>query len=231
MEPARILVVEDDSDISDIVREYLEAAGLEVTVAFDGEEALRLFDESKFDSVVLDIMLPKIDGWRVLRKIRETSMIPVIILSAKGEEYDRLKGFDLGVDDYVVKPFSPKELLARVRVSIRRSDKARNEVGLTGFVFKGLSVDFASRNVLVDGKKARLTRKEYDLLEYMIRNEGIVLSRETILESVWGFDYYGETRTVDTHVKMLRESIGPYRDILVTVWGTGYKLEAGGKHE
>ncbi len=231
MEPARILVVEDDSDISDIVREYLEAAGLEVTVAFDGEEALRLFDESKFDSVVLDIMLPKIDGWRVLRKIRETSMIPVIILSAKGEEYDRLKGFDLGVDDYVVKPFSPKELLARVRVSIRRSDKARNEVGLTGFVFKGLSVDFASRNVLVDGKKARLTRKEYDLLEYMIRNEGIVLSRETILESVWGFDYFGETRTVDTHVKMLRESIGPYRDILVTVWGTGYKLEAGGKHE
>ena len=229
MEPARILVVEDDSDISDIVREYLEAAGLEVTVAFDGEEALRLFDESKFNSVVLDIMLPKIDGWRVLRKIRETSMIPVIILSAKGEEYDRLKGFDLGVDDYVVKPFSPKELLARVRVSLRRSDKARNEVGLTGFEFKGLSVDFASRNVLVDGEKARLTRKEYDLLEYMIRNEGIVLSRETILESVWGFDYYGETRTVDTHVKMLRESIGPYRDILVTVWGTGYKLEAGDK--
>ena len=229
MEPARILVVEDDSDISDIVREYLEAAGLEVTVAFDGEEALRLFDESKFDSVVLDIMLPKIDGWRVLRKIRETSMIPVIILSAKGEEYDRLKGFDLGVDDYVVKPFSPKELLARVRVSIRRSDKARNEVGLTGFVFKGLSVDFASRNVLVDGKKARLTRKEYDLLEYMIRNAGIVLSREAILEAVWGFDYYGETRTVDTHVKMLRESIGPYRDILVTVWGTGCKLEAGDK--
>jgi len=174
-------------------------------------------------------MLPKIDGWRVLRKIRETSMIPVIILSAKGEEYDRLKGFDLGVDDYVVKPFSPKELLARVRVSLRRSDKARNEVGLTGFEFKGLSVDFASRNVLVDGEKARLTRKEYDLLEYMIRNEGIVLSRETILESVWGFDYYGETRTVDTHVKMLRESIGPYRDILVTVWGTGYKLEAGDK--
>ncbi len=229
MEPARILVVEDDSDISDIVREYLEAAGLEVTVAFDGEEALRLFDESKFNSVVLDIMLPKIDGWRVLRKIRETSMIPVIILSAKGEEYDRLKGFDLGVDDYVVKPFSPKELLARVRVALRRSDKARNEVGLTGFEFKGLSVDFASRNVLVDGEKARLTRKEYDLLEYMIRNEGIVLSRETILESVWGFDYYGETRTVDTHVKMLRESIGPYRDILVTVWGTGYKLEAGDK--
>lgn len=229
MEPARILVVEDDSDISDIVREYLEAAGLEVTVAYDGEEALRLFDESKFDSIILDIMLPKIDGWRVLRKIRETSIIPVIILSAKGEEYDRLKGFDLGVDDYVVKPFSPKELLARVRVALRRSDKARNDIGMKGFVFKGLSVDFASRNVLVDGEKARLTRKEYDLLEYMIRNAGIVLSREAILEAVWGFDYYGETRTVDTHVKMLRESIGPYRDILVTVWGTGYKLEAGDK--
>ncbi|ETA79910.1 response regulator transcription factor [Youngiibacter fragilis] len=229
MEPARILVVEDDSDISDIVREYLEAAGLEVTVAYDGEEALRLFDESMFDSIILDIMLPKIDGWRVLRKIRETSIIPVIILSAKGEEYDRLKGFDLGVDDYVVKPFSPKELLARVRVALRRSDKVRNDIGMKGFVFKGLSVDFASRNVLVDGEKARLTRKEYDLLEYMIRNAGIVLSREAILEAVWGFDYYGETRTVDTHVKMLRESIGPYRDILVTVWGTGYKLEAGDK--
>ncbi|MBP1918380.1 response regulator transcription factor [Youngiibacter multivorans] len=227
MEPAKILIVEDDADISDIVKEYLGAAGLEVIGACDGEEALRFFSDHSFDAVVLDIMLPKIDGWRVLRKIRETSMVPVIILSARGEEYDRLKGFDLGVDDYVVKPFSPKELLARVRVALRRNESAGKKPELTGFEFNGLSVDFASRNVTVDGEKARLTRREYDLLEYLIRNEGIVLSRENILEAVWGFDYYGDTRTVDTHVKMLRESIGPYRDILVTVWGTGYKLEAG----
>jgi DNA-binding response OmpR family regulator len=227
MEPFRILVVEDDTDISDIVKEYLGSVGLDVTCAGDGEEALRLFSDDRFDVVVLDIMLPKIDGWRVLRKIRETSMVPVIILSAKSEEYDRLKGFDLGVDDYVVKPFSPKELLARVRVAIRRNEAARMKPEMSGLAFRGLTVDFASRNVLVDGEKVRLTRKEYDLLEFMIRNEGIVLSRETILEAVWGFDYYGYTRTVDTHVRMLRESIGPYRDILVTVWGTGYKLEAG----
>lgn len=227
MEPAKILIVEDDADISEIIREYLGAAGLEVTAACDGEEALRFFSDDRFDAVVLDIMLPKIDGWRVLRKIRETSMVPVIILSARGEEYDRLKGFDLGVDDYVVKPFSPKELLARVRVALRRNESASRKPELTGYEFKGLSVDFSSRNVTVDGEKARLTRREYDLLEYLIRNEGIVLSRDNILEAVWGFDYYGDTRTVDTHVKMLRESIGPYRDILVTVWGTGYKLEAG----
>ncbi len=227
MEPAKILIVEDDADISDIVKEYLGAAGLEVTGACDGEEALRFFSEYSYDVVVLDIMLPKIDGWSVLRKIRENSMVPVIILSAKGEEYDRLKGFDLGVDDYVVKPFSPKELLARVRVALRRNEIAAIKPELTGFKFKGLSVDFASKTVMVDGEKVRLTRREYDLMEYLIRNEGIVLSRENILEAVWGFDYDGDTRTVDTHVKMLRKSIEPYRDIFVTVWGTGYKLEAG----
>lgn len=227
MESAKILVVEDDEDISDIVNEYLGSAGIEVIRAGDGEEALRLFSNERFDVVILDIMLPKIDGWRVLREIRETSKVPVIILSAKGEEYDRLKGFDLGVDDYVAKPFSPKELLARVRVVLRRNEATKMKPEVSGFSFKGLLVDFASRNVVVDGEKVRLTRREYDLLEFMIRNEGIVLSRETILEAVWGFDYYGDTRTVDTHIKMLRESIGPYRDILVTVWGTGYKLEVG----
>lgn len=227
MKPARILVVEDDVDISDIISEYLGASGLEVICASDGEEALRFFPEGGFDVVILDIMLPKIDGWSVLRKLRETSMTPVIILSAKGEEYDRLKGFDLGVDDYVVKPFSPKELLARVKVSLRRSEAASRKPGMLGFELEGLSVDFASRNVLVDGVKVKLTRREYDLLEYLLRNEGIVLSRENILEAVWGFDYYGDTRTVDTHIKMLRERLGPYREILVTVWGTGYKLQAG----
>lgn len=227
MKPARILVVEDDVDISDIISEYLGAAGLEVICACDGEEALRFFPEGGFDVVILDIMLPKIDGWSVLRKLRETSMTPVIILSAKGEEYDRLKGFDLGVDDYVVKPFSPKELLARVKVALRRSETASRKPEMQGFELDGLSVDFASRNVLVDGVKVKLTRREYDLLEYLLRNEGIVLSRENILEAVWGFDYYGDTRTVDTHIKMLRERLGPYREILVTVWGTGYKLQAG----
>lgn len=229
MESTKILIVEDDVDISDIIKEYLGASGLEVTGASDGEEALRAFSDERFDVVILDIMLPKIDGWRVLRRIRETSMVPVIILSAMGEENDRLKGFDLGVDDYVVKPFSPKELLARVKVAIRRNEDTKMKSVLSGFTFKGLSVEFASRNVFVDGKKVKMTRKEYELLEFMIRNIGIVLRRETILEAVWGFDYFGETRTVDTHVKMLRESIKPYKDILVTVWGTGYKLVEGDK--
>lgn len=229
MESTKVLIVEDDVDISDIIKEYLGAAGLEVTGASDGEEALRFFSDNSFDVVILDIMLPKIDGWKVLRKIRETSMVPVIILSALGQENERLKGFDLGVDDYVVKPFSPKELLARVKVAIRRNEDTKTKSVLSGFAYKGLSVEFASRNVVVDGKKVKLTRKEYDLLEFMIRNIGIVLKRETILEAVWGFDYFGETRTVDTHVKMLRESIKPYKDILVTVWGTGYKLVAGEK--
>jgi len=229
MESTKILIVEDDVDISNIIKEYLGDAGLDVTGASDGEEALRFFSDDDFDVVILDIMLPKIDGWKVLRKIRETSMVPVIILSAMGKENERLKGFDLGVDDYVVKPFSPRELLARVKVAIRRNEDTKMKPVLSGFTYKGLSVEFASRNVVVDGKKVKLTRKEYDLLEFMIRNIGVVLKRETILEAVWGYDYIGETRTVDTHVKMLRESIKPYKNILVTVWGTGYKLVAGEK--
>jgi len=229
MESTKILIVEDDVDISNIIKEYLGDAGLDVTGASDGEEALRFFSDNDFDVVILDIMLPKIDGWKVLRKIRETSMVPVIILSAMGKENERLKGFDLGVDDYVVKPFSPRELLARVKVAIRRNEDTKMKSVLSGFTYKGLSVEFASRNVVVDGKKIKLTRKEYDLLEFMIRNKGVVLKRETILEAVWGYDYIGETRTVDTHVKMLRESIKPYKNILVTVWGTGYKLVAGEK--
>ncbi|HSR04357.1 MAG TPA: response regulator transcription factor [Proteiniclasticum sp.] len=221
--------MEDDVDISNIIKEYLEDAGLDVTGASDGEEALRFFSDDNFDVVILDIMLPKIDGWKVLRKIRETSTVPVIILSAMGKENERLKGFDLGVDDYVVKPLRPRELLARVKVAIRRNEDTKMKSVLSGFSYKGLSVEFASRNVVVDGKKVKLTRKEYDLLEFMIRNIGVVLKRETILEAVWGYDYIGETRTVDTHVKMLRESIKPYKNILVTVWGTGYKMVAGEK--
>ena len=229
MESTKILIVEDDVDISNIIKEYLEDAGLDVTGASDGEEALRFFSDDNFDVVILDIMLPKIDGWKVLRKIRETSTVPVIILSAMGKENERLKGFDLGVDDYVVKPLRPRELLARVKVAIRRNEDTKMKSVLSGFSYKGLSVEFASRNVVVDGKKVKLTRKEYDLLEFMIRNIGVVLKRETILEAVWGYDYIGETRTVDTHVKMLRESIKPYKNILVTVWGTGYKMVAGEK--
>ncbi|MFH5836789.1 response regulator transcription factor [Proteiniclasticum sp. C24MP] len=224
MDAQEILLVEDDLDIMDIVQEYLGAAGLEVTGAVNGEEALKLFSEKHFHLVILDIMLPKVDGWKVLREIRRISTIPVIILSAMSAEEDRLKGFDLGVDDYVVKPFSPKELLARVRVGLRRNEEMDAKTQLSGFMHKGFSVDFASRNVAVDGEKVKLTRKEYELLEYMILNKGVVLSREMILEAVWGYDYLGDTRTVDTHIKMLRESIGPYRDLLVTVWGTGYKF-------
>ena len=229
MAEERILVVDDEAGIREIIREYFTPEGFVVDQAPDGLEALKLFKKSRYSLVILDIMMPKADGWTVCREIRKTSQVPIIMLSARGEEYDKLFGFELGVDDYMVKPFSPRELLARSKAVIRRSQSAQGrDAGKAGAVFKGLEINFVSRNVTVNGKAVALTPKEYELLSYFAQNPGRVLSRKQLLNEVWGYDFYGDVRTVDTHIKMLRESLGEYRGFIVTVWGTGYKFEAGG---
>ena len=181
--------------------------------------------ENDFDIIILDVMMPKLDGFSACKEIKKIKDIPVLMLSARGDEYDKLFGFEIGVDDYVVKPFSPKEVMARINVIIKRHRSAEPDRNET-LVFGGLEIDMAGRNVYVDGKKVDMTPKEYDLLFYLVRNRGIALSRDKLLEDVWGFDFFGDDRTVDTHIKMLRGSIGPYRDYIVTLRGLGYKFEA-----
>lgn len=227
MNPERILIVDDEELIRDVIKEYLGLENYIIDEAADGEEALEAFRDKNYSLIILDIMLPKIDGWSVCRQIRRTSNVPIIMLSARGEEYDKLFGFELGVDDYIVKPFSPKELLARIKAIIRRSnrDHSAPDKAATA-VFQGLIVEFDSRNVYVDGNKVDLTPKEFDLLNLFVRNPNRVFTREQILNQVWGYDFFGDDRTVDTHVKMLRESLKDYRKFIVTVWSVGYKFEA-----
>ena len=207
------------SGIREIIREYFAPEGFVVDQAADGVEALKLFEKSRYSLVILDIMMPKVDGWTVCREIRKTSQVPIIMLSARGEEYDKLFGFELGVDDYMVKPFSPRELMARSRAVIRRSQSAQErDAGKNKAVFEGLEINFVSRNVTVNGEPVALTPKEYELLSFFSKNPGRVFSRQQLLSRVWGYDFYGDVRTVDTHVKMLRESLGEYRGYIVTVW-------------
>ena len=219
----RVLVIEDEERILNIIREYLEFEGYEVDEAKNGQLGIERFYERDYDCIILDIMMPKISGLDVLREIRNSSQVPVIMLTAKGEEYDRLRGFELGADDYVLKPFSPRELMARIKVILRRNKKFLDSI----YIHKGLKIDLSGRQVSVDGEFIKLTPKEFDLLVYMFKNENIALSRQQILDGVWGFDFLGEDRTVDTHIKLLRDSLGPYKDIIKTIWGTGYKLELG----
>ncbi len=226
MDNARILIVDDEALIRDLIREYLSLEDFAVDEAADGQKGLELFQRQPYDLIILDVMMPIMDGWSLCREIRKVSQVPIIMLSARGEEYDKLLGFELGVDDYLTKPFSPKELLARIKAILRRW--AANDSGPQA-VFDGLRLDFDSHTVKVDGQLISLTPKEYELLSFFARNPHRVFSREQLLDSVWGYDYVGETRTVDTHVKMLRESLGVYRKYIVTVWGTGYKFEAGGR--
>lgn len=228
MAKARILVADDEERIRDVIREYAALEDFTIEEAADGVEALEKFRDGQYDLVVLDVMMPRTDGWVVCREIRKTSKVPIIMLTARGEEYDRLFGFELGVDDYIVKPFSPRELLARMKAIIRRSTPEESESHGSGFSAEGLAVDFDARNVTVDGTLKALTPKEYELLQFFIRNPNHVFSREELLSAVWGYDFGGYDRTVDTHVKMLRESLGFYRKFIVTVWGTGYKFETGG---
>ncbi|HEX2944645.1 MAG TPA: response regulator transcription factor [Clostridia bacterium] len=226
MEKIKILIVDDEERIREMIREYTSPEGFEIYEASDGFEALSLLKQSQYSLIVLDIMMPGMDGWSVCREIRKTSQVPVIMLTARGEEYDKLFGFELGVDDYIVKPFSPKELLARMKAIIRRSQTAAdNAPDVEHASFEGLTIEFKSRNVYVDGSLTSLTPKEYELLSFFVHNPKMVFSRDQLLNSVWGYDFIGDDRTVDTHVKMLRESLGAYRKFIVTVWGTGYKFE------
>lgn len=226
MSGERILVVEDESRIREMIREYLENDGFTVTEAVDGADALDKFKSTEFDMLVLDVMLPQIDGWTVCREIRRASSIPILMLTARGEEYDRLFGFELGVDDYIVKPFSPKELVARMKAVLRRSgNSVKNTPDPDLFEYKTLSVNTSSRKVTIDGRTIDMTPKEFELLSFFVRNRDRVFTREQLLDKVWGYEFGGDYRTIDTHVKMLRESLGAYRNLLVTVWGVGYKFE------
>ena len=219
----RILIVDDEEMIRGVLREYIEFEGNEAEEAADGMEAVKLCREKDYDLVLMDIMMPHLDGFSAVKEIKKSKDIPVIMLSARGEEYDKLFAFEIGVDDYVTKPFSPKEVMARINaVTKRRKQKSSgNEI----LKFEGLEVDMAGRNVYVDGEKAELTPKEYELLFYLIRNKGIALTREKLLYDVWGFDFYGDDRTVDTHIKMLRGNLKEYRKFIVTLRGLGYKFE------
>lgn len=218
---AKILIVDDEEKIREVVREYALINGHEVDEADDGFEAVRMVEANDYDVIVLDIMMPKMDGFSACRQIKKVKNIPVIMLSARQEEYDKLLGFEIGVDDYVVKPFSPKELMARIRVIIDRTSQ-KTEI----LKFKGLEIDVEGRAVYVDKEKANLTPKEIDLLLFMVKNKNIALSRMRLLEEVWDYDYFGDDRTVDTHIKMLRHNLKDYRDMIVTVRGMGYKFEA-----
>ena len=218
---AKLLIVDDEEKIREVLRLYAEFEGHECVEAEDGMQAVKLARENNFDLILMDVMMPKLDGYYAVKEIRKFSQVPVIMLSARVEEYDRLFGFEVGVDDYVVKPFSPKEVMARVAAVLKRVNPGKG----SAIVSDGLEIDIPGRNVYVDGEKVNMTPKEYELLFYLAKNKGIAISREQLLSNVWGYDFYGDDRTVDTHVKMLRSSLGKYRDKIVTLRGFGYKIE------
>lgn len=220
----KILIVDDEQKIREVIREYAEFNGYEVAEAENGMEAIGLCKLNDYDLIIMDIMMPRLDGFSACKEIRKIKDIPVIMLSARGEEYDKLFGFELGIDDYIVKPFSPKELMARVNVVLtRRNTTAASSLEVLKFA--GLEINISARSVTVDGVKADLTPKEYDLLFYLVHNRNIALSRDKLLSDVWGYDFFGDDRTIDTHIKNLRNNLGPYRDYIVTLRGVGYKFE------
>lgn len=227
----RLLIADDEEKIRRIIKKYAEFEGYEIEQAEDGMQALDICRKKEFDLIILDVMMPELDGFSTCKEIKKLKDIPVIMLSARGEEYDRIHGFELGIDDYVVKPFSPKELMMRVNAVISRYQKTENTVAsqeIPHEIYKreGLLVDFTGRLVQIDGKRVDMTPKEYDLLFYMVRNKGIALTREKLITEVWGYDYFGDDRTLDTHIKLLRSSLGEYRKFLVTLRGVGYRFEA-----
>ena len=219
----KILIVDDEENIRKVIREYLEFEGFLCFEASNGEEAIKMCKENSYDLIVLDIMMPKIDGFTVAKEIRKKQSVPIIMLSARSEEYDKLYGFDVGIDDYVTKPFSPNELVARIKANLKRNTIMNEEIS-----YLGLKIDTLGHNVYVDNKKINLTNKEYELLLYLIKNKNIVLTREQILNNVWNMDYLGEERTIDTHIKTLRSLLGKYKTLIVTVRGIGYKFEENG---
>lgn len=218
----KILVVDDEKSIREVIRTYAEFEGHEVVEAVDGLDAIDKVKEEDFDVIVMDIMMPRLDGFSSYKEIKKIKNIPVLMLSARSEEYDKLFGFEIGIDDYVTKPFSPKELMARLNVIVNRNNKVEENQAME---FEGLKIDLDGRVVFVDEEIVDLTPKEYDLLVYMVKNKNIALSRDKLLNQVWGYDFYGEDRTVDTHIKMLRNSIKEYRKFIITVRGVGYKFD------
>lgn len=224
MERTKILVVDDESRMRKLVKDFLQKNNYEVLEAGDGSEALDIFfEQNDIALIILDVMMPKMDGWQVCREIRNYSKVPIIMLTAKGDEKDELQGFDLGVDEYISKPFSPKILVARVEAILRRAGKAASgDVMEAG----GIHLDQAAHMVTIDGQNVELSYKEFELLTYFMENKGIALSREKILNNVWNYDYFGDARTIDTHVKKLRSKLGVKGDMIKTIWGMGYKFEA-----
>ena len=217
----KILVVDDEVRIREVVSEYAKVSGFECDQASDGLQAIEMVLKNDYDCIVLDIMMPELDGFAALKRIKEIKNIPVIMLSARQEEYDKLFSFDLGVDDYVTKPFSPKELMARIKVVTERNKSKTGDK----FIYEDMVLDISGRSLTIEGNKVTLTPKEMDLLIFLVKNRNIALGREKLLNAVWDYDYFGEDRTVDTHIKMLRKNLGKYRDLIVTVRGMGYKFE------
>lgn len=221
---AKLLVVDDEEKIRSMIKKYAIYEGHEIVEAATGFEAIELCLQRSFDLIIMDIMMPELDGFSACKEIRKTSQTPIIVLSARGEEYDKIHGFEVGIDDYVVKPFSVKELMMRIQAILKRTN-AVNEQGKEIVVFEGLSIDFTGRIVMVDQKVVDMSPKEYDLLFFMVRNRGIALTRERLISEVWGYDYFGDDRTLDTHIKLLRKRLGEYQKFIVTLRGVGYRFE------
>ena len=222
---AKILIVDDEAKIREVIREYAEFNHYETGEAEDGMQAVNMCLNDHYDLMIMDIMMPKLDGYSACKEIRKDKDIPIIMLSARGEEYDKLFGFELGIDDYVVKPFSPKELMARVAAVLARRKASENQTPSAELVSGGLVVNKNSRTVTIDGKRIDVTLKEYELLVYLMENKNIALSRDKLLQDIWGYDFFGDDRTIDTHIKNLRGRLGDYRDKIATVRGIGYKFE------
>ncbi|MBP3920632.1 MAG: response regulator transcription factor [Bacilli bacterium] len=216
----KLLIVDDEPLIRNVIKEYAIIEKFEVIEASNGNEAIDIVKKDNIDIIVLDIMMPKLDGYSALKQIKEIKNIPVIILSARSEEFDKLLGFELGIDDYLTKPFSPKELMARIKAIMKRFNKEIDE-----YIYKNLKIDFKGHVVYINNEEIKLTPKEYELLTYFIKNKNIALSRDQLLSTVWGYDFYGDDRTIDTHIKMLRNNLGEYRNLIVTIRGMGYKFE------
>jgi len=228
MDNKQILIIDDEPGIRDLIKEYLLLEEFEVIEAIDGVDGMNRFKNHKIDLVILDVMLPKMDGWKVCREIRKDSNVPIIMLTARGEEYDKLFGFELGIDDYMVKPFSPKELLARIKAIFNRSNVILKEPEKPSRIqIEDILVDFDARSVYRGNRQLNMTPKEYDLLIFFVNNQDKVFSREQLLNQVWGYEFLGDVRTVDTHVKMLRETLEEHRKWIVTAWGIGYKFQTG----
>lgn len=226
-----ILVVDDETRIRSIIKKYAEFEGHTVTEAADGMEAVYFSRNTKFDIIIMDIMMPEMDGFSACREIRKTLQTPIIMLSARGEEYDKINGFEIGIDDYVVKPFSPKELMLRIEAVMKRVNRsvelndAKNEHRVVSLDGGRLKADFTARIVYIDDERIEMSPKEYDLFFYMLENRNVAISRERFISDVWGYDFYGDIRTLDTHIKLLRKSLGRYADMIVTLRGVGYRFE------